>query len=239
MKGRATPIPDPHLSVVMPVYNEIDTVQEMIERVLAMGKDGLKIELIVVDDCSKDGSRELVTRLGQERGFKVFAQDRNKGKGSAVRRGILEAGGNIIVVQDADLEYSPEEYPDLIDLIVKGKADAVFGSRFIGRHRCFLFTHYLANLFLNLVTNILYNTTLTDMETCFKAVRADILKALPLASDRFGIEPEITAKLFKRGARVYEVPITYEGRDYIEGKKITWKDGFPALWTLVKFRFVD
>lgn len=239
MKGRATPIVDPLLSVVMPVYNEIDTVEEMIERVLAMGQSGLRIELVVVDDCSRDGSRELVARLAEAKGFRMCVQDRNRGKGAAVRRGIDEAKGDIIVVQDADLEYSPEEYPDLIDLIVKGKADAVFGSRFIGRHRCFLFSHYLANLFLNLVTNVLYNTTLTDMETCFKAVRADILKKIPLRSDRFGIEPEITAKLFKRGARVYEVPITYEGRDYSEGKKITWRDGFPALWTLVKFRFVD
>jgi glycosyltransferase involved in cell wall biosynthesis len=239
VKGRATPIPNPRLSVVMPVYNEIDTVQEMIERVLAMGKDGVRIELVVVDDCSKDGSRDLVTRLGQEKGFRVIYQEVNQGKGAAVRRGIQESTGDIIVIQDADLEYSPEEYPDLIDLIVKGKADAVFGSRFIGRHRCFLFTHYLANLFLNLVTNILYNTTLTDMETCFKAVRADVLKPIPFSSNRFGIEPEITAKLFKRAARVYEVPITYEGRDYSEGKKITWKDGLPALWTLIKFRFTD
>jgi glycosyltransferase involved in cell wall biosynthesis len=240
MKGRHTPLTNPLLSVVMPVFNEIDTVQEMIERVLAMGKGSeLRIELITIDDCSTDGSRDLLTRLSQEKGFKVCYQERNQGKGAAVRRGIQEATGDVIVVQDADLEYSPEEYPELLDLIVKGKADAVFGSRFIGRHRCFLFTHYLANLFLNLVTNVLYNTTLTDMETCFKAVRADILKSLPLSSNRFGIEPEITAKLFKRGARVYEVPITYEGRDYSEGKKITWKDGFPALWTLVKFRFVD
>jgi len=233
---RPTPLENPLLTVVMPVYNEIATVEEMIRRVLAVPT---RIELIVVDDASRDGSRELVQRLSGEKGFRVALQDRNRGKGAAVRRGIQEAKGDVIVVQDADLEYSPEEYPELLDLIVKGKADAVFGSRFIGRHRCFLFTHYLANLFLNLVTNVLYNTTMTDMETCFKAIRSDVLKALPLKSDRFGIEPEITAKLFKRGARVYEVPITYEGRDYAEGKKITWKDGFPALWTLIKYRFVD
>jgi glycosyltransferase involved in cell wall biosynthesis len=199
----------------------------------------LRIELIAVDDASTDGTRELLQGLARERGFQLILQERNRGKGAAVRRGIEEATGDVIVVQDADLEYSPEEYPDLLDLIVRGKADAVYGSRFIGRHRCFLFTHYLANLFLNLVTNVLYNTTMTDMETCLKAERADVLKGLDLRSDRFGIEPEITAKLFKRGARVYEVPITYEGRDYSEGKKISWKDGFPALWTLIKYRFTD
>jgi glycosyltransferase involved in cell wall biosynthesis len=235
-RGRSTPLKDPLLTVVMPVYNEAGTVQEMVARVLAIP---IRIELIAVNDASSDGTRDVLEELSRKHGFKLLHQEKNQGKGAAVRRGIAEAGGDVIIVQDADLEYSPEEYPELLDLIVKGKADAVFGSRFLGRHRCFLFTHYLANLFLNLVTNILYNTTLTDMETCFKAIRSDVLKSITLRSDGFGIEPEITAKLFKRGARVYEVPITYEGRDYSEGKKITWRDGFPALWTLVKYRFVD
>ena len=233
---RGTPLADPLLSVVMPVYNERATIDEIVSRVLDVP---VRKELIAVDDASTDGTRERLLQLGKERGFKVFLQERNRGKGAAVRRGIAEAAGEVVVIQDADLEYSPEEYPDLLELILRGKADAVFGSRFIGRHRCFLFSHYLANLFLNLITNVLYNTTMTDMETCFKAVRADVLKSLLLRSDRFGIEPEITAKLFKAGARVYEVPITYDGRDYSEGKKITWRDGFPALWTLIKYRFVD
>ena len=233
---KATPLPDPLLSVIMPVYNEEGTIEEIVSRVLAVP---LPIELIVVDDGSTDETRALLSKLAEARQFKVFLQDENRGKGAAVRKGFAEARGDIFIIQDADLEYSPEEYPELIDLIVRGKADAVYGSRFLGRHRAFLFTHYLGNRFLTLVTNVLYNTILTDMETCFKAIRADRVRQMTLRSNRFGIEPEITAKLFKMGCRVYEVPITYEGRGYEEGKKISWKDGLEALWVLLKYRVVD
>jgi glycosyltransferase involved in cell wall biosynthesis len=220
----------------MPVYNEEATIEEIVSRVLAVP---LRLELVVVDDCSTDRSREILSELAARRGFKLFLQEKNLGKGAAVRRGFAEAKGDIIIIQDADLEYSPEEYPELIELIVRGKADAVYGSRFLGRHRVFLYTHYMGNRFLTFVTNVLYNTTLTDMETCFKAIRADRVRRMTLRSNRFGIEPEITAKLFKMGCRVYEVPITYEGRGYDEGKKISWKDGLEALWVLLKYRVVD
>ncbi len=233
---KATPLPDPLLSVIMPVYNEEATIEEIVSRVLAVP---LRVELIVMDDGSTDRSREILGELAEKRGFKLFLQEKNLGKGAAVRRGFAEGNGDIFIIQDADLEYSPEEYPDLIELIVRGKADAVYGSRFLGRHRAFLYTHYMGNRFLTFVTNVLYNTILTDMETCFKAIRADRVRQMTLRSNRFGIEPEITAKLFKMGCRVYEVPITYEGRGYEEGKKISWKDGVEALWVLLKYRVVD
>lgn len=233
---KATPLSDPLLSVIMPVYNEEATIEEIVTRVLAVP---LRLELLVIDDGSTDRSRQILSDLAAERDFRLFLQERNLGKGAAVRRGFAEAKGDIFVIQDADLEYSPEEYPDLIELIVRGKADAVYGSRFLGRHRAFLYTHYMGNRFLTFVTNVLYNTILTDMETCFKAIRADRVRQMTLRSDRFGIEPEITAKLFKMGCRVYEVPITYEGRGYEEGKKISWKDGLEALWVLLKYRVVD
>jgi glycosyltransferase involved in cell wall biosynthesis len=236
MAGLRGILKDPLLSVVMPVYNERDTIEEIIRRVLAQP---VRVELIVVDDGSKDGTRDVLTRLHQQHGFTLIFQERNQGKGAALRRGFAVVTGELVVIQDADLEYSPEEYPELIELICQGRADVVYGSRFIGRHRVFLFSHYLGNVLLTFITNVLYNTMLTDMETCYKAMRVDVLRSFSLDSDGFGIEPEITAKIFKRGYRVYEVPITYAGRGYDEGKKITWTAGVAALWVLLKYRFTE
>jgi len=219
----------------MPVYNERTTVEEIIRRVLAVP---MRIQLIVVDDGSTDGSGAILDGLQSELGFTLLRQA-NAGKGAALRRGFDAVSGDLVVIQDADLEYAPEEYPELIELICKGHADVVFGSRFLGRHRVFMFTHYLGNRVVTLATNILYNTMLTDMETCYKVMRTHVLRSFTLDSNGFGIEPELTAKIFKRGYRVYEVPITYAGRGYDEGKKITWRAGFEALWVLIKYRFTE
>jgi glycosyltransferase involved in cell wall biosynthesis len=220
----------------MPVYNERATIEEIILRVLSVP---LRVQLIVVDDGSIDGTRPALEELQRRHGFTLLLQDRNQGKGAALRRGFERVSGDLVVIQDADLEYSPEDYPQLIELICQGRADVVYGSRFLGRHRVFLFTHYLGNRFLTLLTNLLYNTMLTDMETCYKAMRVEVLRSFELRSNGFGIEPELTAKIFKRDYRVYEVPITYDGRSYEEGKKITWRDGVVALWVLLKYRFTE
>jgi glycosyltransferase involved in cell wall biosynthesis len=233
LKGVLT---NPLLTVVMPVYNELATVEEVIRRVLALP---LRVQLVVVDDCSTDGTGDLLARLRDELGFTLVRQPKNQGKGAALRTGFTQVAGDLVVIQDADLEYSPEELPALIELICDGRADVVYGSRFLGRHRVFLFTHYLGNRLLTTLTNVLYNTMLTDMETCYKVMRAEVLRSMTLQSNGFGIEPELTAKIFKRHLRVYEVPISYDGRGYDEGKKIGWRDGVVAVWVLLKYRFTE
>ncbi len=233
------------LSVIVPAYNERDTVEEILRRVreAPVNVEGAQVEkeIIVVDDGSTDGTREILTRVAQEYPeITVIMHERNQGKGAAIRTALQHATGDYIVIQDADLEYDPREYGILLQPLIEGKADVVYGSRFLGPHRAFLFLHYLGNKFLNLVTNILYDTILTDMETCYKMFRADVIKGIPLHARGFEFEPEVTAKVLKRGYRVFEVPISYSGRDFEEGKKIhPWKDGLRALWTLIKYRFVD
>ncbi|MEJ2744718.1 MAG: glycosyltransferase [bacterium] len=223
------------ISVVIPVYNEINTIAAIIKRVADVP---LEKEIIVVDDCSTDGtSAELERIRSGDETLKVICRERNGGKGAALREGFRHVTGDVVIVQDADLEYYPEEYPKLIEPIVKGRADVVYGSRFLGTHRVFMFSHYLGNKMLNLITNILYNCIFTDMETCYKAFRTDILKRIRLRSNSFGFEPEFTAHVMKRGYKVYEVPISYDGRSYTEGKKITWRDGFIALYWLLRCRF--
>jgi glycosyltransferase involved in cell wall biosynthesis len=224
------------LSVIVPVYNEKKTIEEILRRVAAVQIDK---EIILVDDFSNDGTREILKKLGSDLDqIKVFLHDRNKGKGAAIRTGLANATGDLVVIQDADLEYDPEDYHKLLKPILKGKAEVVYGSRFTGERRNMLFWHYVGNRFLSLITNILYNTTLSDMETCYKMFKREIIQDVEIKAERFEFEPEVTAKILRRGIRIYEVPISYAGRDYDQGKKITWRDGVSALWTLVKYRFV-
>jgi len=223
------------LSVVMPVYNERNTLRQAVERVLAVG---LEIELICVDDGSSDGSPEILAQLQKEHPqICVALQPKNQGKGAAVRRGIQEATGDFVIIQDADLEYDPADYPVVLEPLIRGQADVVYGSRFVsGRpHRVLYFWHSVGNWLLTLLSNALTDLNLSDMETCYKAFRREVIQSIPLQEDRFGFEPEITAKVAKRRLRIYEVGISYSGRTYEEGKKIGWKDGFRAIWCLLKY----
>ncbi len=224
------------LSVIIPVYNEAATIQEILQQVRAVG---LAYEIIIVDDGSTDRTRELLKAEENQPGTVVIYHDRNQGKGAAVRTGFDRATGEILLIQDADLEYDPRDYPALLRPIEEGRVKVVYGSRFLGPRKAMLFWHMLGNKALTLLTNILYNTILSDMETCYKVFKADAIKGIPLRSRRFEFEPEITAKVLKRGHRIFEVPISYYGREYNEGKKITWREGPKAIWTLIKYRFVD
>ena len=229
--------PEPRLSVVIPVFNEKETVLQIITRVLALA---FVKEVIVVDDGSSDGTRELLQRTPFEARVKLFFHARNRGKGAALRTGFAQVTGAIAVIQDADLEYDPAEFAEMIRPIDDGLADVVYGSRLTGGkpQRVHLFWHKLGNGFLTFVTGLLYNTTLTDMETCYKMFRKEVLATLRIESDDFSVEPEMTAKICKKKEwRIYEIPISYYGRSYAEGKKITWKHGITALWTLLRFRF--
>ncbi|HZT07081.1 MAG TPA: glycosyltransferase family 2 protein [Chloroflexota bacterium] len=225
------------LSVLIPCYNERGTLATIVQQVRAVDT-GLETEIIVVDDGSTDGSREILQKLADDGLVRAAFQPKNAGKGAAVQRALQEATGDILLVQDADLEYDPADYPLLLRPILTGRAKVVYGSRFLGEHRAMYFWHSLGNKLLTLVTNVLYDTTLTDMETCYKVMTADIAQQIQLRSPRWGFDPEITARILRTGNRIYEVPISYAGREYEEGKKISWRDGLVVLITLIRCRFL-
>ena len=229
------------LSIVIPVYNEAATIAEIVALVRSVDI-GMEKEILLVDDCSRDGTREVLEKMGKvQADLKVLCHDVNKGKGAALRTGFAAATGDIVLIQDADLEYDPKEYPRLLQPILEGHADVVFGSRFLGGgpHRVVYYWHYLGNRLLTTLSNMTTNLNLTDMEVCYKVFKREVIQSIPLKEDRFGFEVEITAKVARRKLKIYEVPISYYGRDYSEGKKIGWKDGFSALRCIVKYKFTD
>lgn len=225
------------LSVVIPVFNEKNTIREIVRRVEAVD---FEKEIILIDDCSTDGTREILKEYEGRQNFQVLYHARNQGKGAALRTGFAGVTGDIVIIQDADLEYNPTDYPNLLEPLLDGRADVVYGSRFLGGpHRVMFFWHYFGNKVLTTLSNMLTNLNLTDMETGYKAFKSNVLNPLKLKCNRFGFEPEFTSKIAKNKFRVYEVPISYSGRDYSEGKKIGWKDGVAALWFIFKFRLID
>lgn len=226
------------LSIIIPVYNEKKTIEEIIRRVMAAKSPRVKKEMVIVDDKSNDGTRKILQKIKKKHPqFKIIFREQNFGKGAAVRAGLEHATGDYVLIQDADLEYDPQDIVRLLKPIQEGKAEVVYGSRFTGEHRNMFFWHMVGNKFLSLVTNILYNTTLSDMEVCYKLFTRQALKGVELKENRWGFDPEITVKILKKGIRIYEVPISYTGREVGEGKKIFWKDGLRILWVLIKYRF--
>ena len=226
------------LSIIMPVFNEEKTIMEVIKRVLKGPLKNIKKELVIVDDFSTDNTRKLLSKI-KNKNIKIFYHTKNRGKGSAIRTALTHVTGHIILIQDADLEYKPEEYPRLLKPILDKKTKVVYGSRFKEKHKPKYFFYYAGNILLTFITNLFYNSKITDMETCYKVFRREVLRNIKLRARRFDFEPEITAKLLKKRYKIYEVPISYKCRDIEEGKKITWKDGVVAIYYLLKYRFID
>lgn len=227
------------LSIIIPAYNEEMTIKEIIKEVQQVNIGEIEKEIILVDDASTDRTLTIIKEEINDNNVIKLYHERNRGKGAAIRTGIAAITGDLVIIQDADREYDPRDYPKLLQPILEKRCDVVYGSRFLGFSSAMFFWHYIGNKLLTLVTNILYNTLISDMEVGYKVFKSEVIKSIPITSNRFNFEPEITAKILKRRYKIQQVPITYVGRDYSEGKKITWKDGFLALWTLIKYRVVD